>query len=189
MLQAVYEGSLSDQEAEYQEHETTRDYLWNTAGTAVWGMVFPVLSIVATQLAGAEGAGMFAMAFVTGTLLMIAAGYGVRTHQVSDLDEDASFASYQVNRWLTGIAAFVIGLLYCTLRDYDAAMMAISLGVYVYKVVDGVADVYEGRLSRRTSSISPASARRSDRDSRSSLSRCCSWSRATWAWRASPWPW
>ena len=148
MLQAVYEGSLSDQEAEYQEHETTRDYLWNTAGTAVWGMVFPVLSIVATQLAGAEGAGMFAMAFVTGTLLMIAAGYGVRTHQVSDLDEDASFASYQVNRWLTGIAAFVIGLLYCTLRDYDAAMMAISLGVYVYKVVDGVADVYEGRLQQ-----------------------------------------
>lgn len=148
LLQAVYEGSLSDQEAEYQEHETTRDYLWNTAGTAVWGMVFPVLSIVATQLAGAEGAGMFAMAFVTGTLLMIAAGYGVRTHQVSDLDEDASFASYQVNRWLTGIAAFVIGLLYCALRDYDAAMMAISLGVYVYKVVDGVADVYEGRLQQ-----------------------------------------
>jgi len=148
LLQSVYHGSLSAQEAEYTEHETRRDYLWNTAGTAVWGFSFPLLTIVATQLVGVEQAGMFSMAFVTGTLLMIAAGYGVRTYQVSDLDERASFASYQVNRLVTGVAALLIGILYCAWRGYDAAMWAICIGVYAYKVVDGAADVFEGRLQQ-----------------------------------------
>lgn len=148
LLQSVYHGSLSAQEAEYTEHETRRDYLWNTAGTAIWGFSFPALTIVATQLVGVEQAGMFSMAFVTGTLLMIAANYGVRTFQVSDIDERASFASYQVNRLITGVGAFLVGILYCAWRGYDPAMWAICMGVYLYKVIDGVADVFEGRLQQ-----------------------------------------
>lgn len=91
LLQSIYEGSLSEQEAEYESHSTKRDYLWNTVGIGVWGMVFPLLTVVCTQLVGAEQAGMFSMAFVTGTLLMIAANYGVRNYQVSDIDEVNSF--------------------------------------------------------------------------------------------------
>lgn len=148
LLEAVYEGSLSEQEARYEEGSTVRDYLWNTVGTTLWGFTFPALTVVATQLAGAEGAGMFSMAFVVGTLLMIAANYGIRNYQVSDLEEVNSFASYQVNRWLTGALALVVGILYCALRDYDASMTTICLGVFVYKVLDGVGDVYEGRLQQ-----------------------------------------
>ena len=57
LLGAVYGGGFSMQEAEYEEHATRRDYLWNTLGTAVWGLAFPLLTIVSTQLAGAEEAG------------------------------------------------------------------------------------------------------------------------------------
>lgn len=87
LLGAVYGGGFSMQEAEYEEHATSRDYLWNTLGTAVWGMAFPLLTIVSTQLVGAEEAGKFSIAFVTGTLIMIACNYGVRNFQVSDIDE------------------------------------------------------------------------------------------------------
>ena len=148
LLSSVYEGTVFDQEAEYEAGETGRDYLWNTLGIGLWGTVFPVLTIVATQLVGAEQAGMFSIAFVTGTLLMIVANYGVRTFQVSDLEEAHSFASYQVNRWITGAAALVAGALYCAVRGYGPAMTVLCMGVYVYKVVDGVADVYEGRLQQ-----------------------------------------
>ncbi len=148
LLQSVNEGSLSEQEAEYESHSTKRDYLWNTVGIGVWGMVFPLLTVVATQLVGTEQAGMFSMAFVTGTLLMIAAGYGMRNFQVSDIDEANSFSSYQVNRWITGALALLAGILYCAFRDYDPTMATISMGVYVYKMVDGIADVYEGRLQQ-----------------------------------------
>lgn len=148
LLGAVYGGGFSMQEAEYEEHATSRDYLWNTLGTAVWGMAFPLLTIVSTQLVGAEEAGKFSIAFVTGTLIMIACNYGVRNFQVSDIDEKTSFASYQLNRWLCGALALGCGLTYSSARGYDAQMATIGLGVYLYKVIDGIADVYEGRLQQ-----------------------------------------
>ena len=148
LLGAVYGGGFSTQEAEYEEHATRRDYLWNTLGTAVWGFAFPLLTIVSTQLVGAEEAGKFSIAFVTGTLIMIACNYGVRNFQVSDIDETTSFASYQLNRWLCGALALGCGLMYSSARGYDAHMATIGLGVYLYKVIDGVADVYEGRLQQ-----------------------------------------
>ena len=148
LIESVYDGGLSAQEAEYESGETRRDYLWNTVGVGAWGMVFPVLTVVATQLAGTEQAGRFSMAFAAGTLLMFLSNYGVRNFQVSDIDEHSSFASYQVNRWITSILALVVGLLYCTIRDYGPSMLMLSMGVYAYKVVDGLADVYEGRLQQ-----------------------------------------
>ena len=148
LLGAVYGGGFSMQEAEYEEHATSRDYLWNTLDTAVWGLAFPLLTIVSTQLVGAEEAGKFSIAFVTGTLIMIACNYGVRNFQVSDIDEKTSFASYRLNRWLCGALALGCGLMYSSARGYDAQMATIGLGVYLYKVIDGVADVYEGRLQQ-----------------------------------------
>ena len=65
MLGAVSERSLADQEEEYAAHRTTRDYVWNTVGVGAWGMVFPILTVVVTQLVGVEQAGMFSLAFVT----------------------------------------------------------------------------------------------------------------------------
>ena len=139
LLGAVSERSLADQEEEYAAHRTTRDYVWNTVGVGAWGMVFPILTVVVTQLVGVEQAGMFSLAFVTGTLLMILANYGVRTYQVSDVTEEHSFSDYQINRWIT--CAFMV-------RGYESQMFTISLGVYLYKMVDGLADVYEGRLQQ-----------------------------------------
>ncbi|QWT18299.1 lipopolysaccharide biosynthesis protein [Collinsella sp. zg1085] len=148
LLQAIYQGSLSQQEAALPEHETRRDYLWNTLGTSLWGFSFPLLTIIATQLVGVEAAGMFSMAFVTGTILMIGASYGVRNHQVSDIDEASSFSSYQLHRLLSVIVAFILGLLYISVRGYQPAMASMCTGVYVYKVIDAFADVHEGRLQQ-----------------------------------------
>ncbi|RDB71912.1 polysaccharide biosynthesis protein [Eggerthella sinensis] len=148
LLGAVSERSLADQEEEYAAHRTTRDYVWNTVGVGAWGMVFPILTVVVTQLVGVEQAGMFSLAFVTGTLLMILANYGVRTYQVSDVSEEHSFSDYQVNRWITCAFMVLVGVVYCLVRGYESQMFTISVGVYLYKMVDGLADVYEGRLQQ-----------------------------------------
>lgn len=147
LLGAVSEGSF-DQEAEYASHRTTRDYICNTIGIGAFGMVFPLLSIVVTQLCGVEQAGMFSLAFVAGSLLMVVANYGARTYQVSDIDEVHSFSDYQVQRVLTCIAMLVAGWVYCQIRGYSDAMFTISMGVYAYKMFDGLGDVYEGRLQQ-----------------------------------------
>ena len=148
VLGAVGDGGLAEQEAEYASGRTTRDFVWNTIGVGLWGMVFPVLTIVVTQLAGAEQAGMFSLAFVTALLLMFVGNYGMRNFQASDLDEEYSFADYQANRVLTCVLMLVIGLTYCSIRGYTDQMWLMSLGVYLYKMVDALADVYEGRLQQ-----------------------------------------
>lgn len=148
LLGAVSERTLSGQEEEYASGRTTRDYVCNTIGIAAWGMVFPLLTIVVTQLVGVELAGMFSLAFVTGSLLMIVANYGVRTFQVSDIEEMYSFSDYQLNRWITCAIMVLVGMAYCVVRGYDEQMFTISVGVYLYKMVDGLADVYEGRLQQ-----------------------------------------
>ena len=148
VLGAVSGDGLAEQEAEYASGRTTRDYVWNTVGVGLWGMVFPVLTIVVTQLAGAEQAGMFSLAFVTALLLMFVGNYGVRNFQASDLDEEYSFADYQANRVLTVVIVLVAGITYCKFRGYTDQMWLMSLGVYLYKAVDALADVYEGRLQQ-----------------------------------------
>ena len=148
LIGAVYSGSLSSQTEQYAAHNTTRDYIWNSVGLGAWGVVFPILSIVTTQLLGTEAGGRFSMAFVTGTLLLFIANYGVRTFQVSDIEERYSFADYQANRIITCIIMLFCGLLYCQFRGYDPQMFTLCMGMFVYRAIDGLADVYEGRLQQ-----------------------------------------
>lgn len=147
LLGVVTERSF-DQEEEFESHRTSRDYICNTLGTGAWGMVFPILTIVVTQLSGVEQAGMFSMAFIIGNLLMIVGNYGVRTYQVSDIGETHSFFDYQVNRWITCAVMLLVAYVYCSIRGYDAEMFSICMAVCMYKMIDGLADVYEGRLQQ-----------------------------------------
>ena len=149
VMGALSEGSLSDQKEEYAAHRTARDsVLGARVGVGAWGMVFPILTIIATQLVGAEQAGMFSMAFDAGTPPMILANFGVRTYQVSDVNEKHTFMDYQINRWITCVVMVAVGAIYCQIRGYDSTMFYISIGVYLYRMVDGLADVYEGRLQQ-----------------------------------------
>ncbi len=145
---AVGSGGFSAQEEEYEAHRTSRDYVWNTAGFTAWGMVFPILTIIVTQMVGVEQAGMFSLAFVAATLLYFLGIYGVRTYQVSDLDGAHSFIDYQVQRVLTCIIMLVVGYLYCLVRGYADAMLTMSIAVYIFKAIDALGEVYEGRLQQ-----------------------------------------
>lgn len=148
LIGAVYSGSLADQTARYAAHDTKRDYLLNSLGQGVSGVLFPLLTILATQLAGAEQAGMFSMAFVIANLLQFIGMYGTRTYQVSDIDEMDSFGAYQLHRFLVCLLMLGAGWLYCAARGYSGEMLAICWGSFIFRAMDALADVYEGRLQQ-----------------------------------------
>ena len=148
LLDVADKRSFSRGASEYAANQTTRDYLLNTIGLGAWGALFPLLSIVATQLAGAEQAGMFSMAFTTATLLLYVGNYGVRTYQVSDIDEADSFASYQVQRVITVAIMLIVGWLWCAVKGYDQEMALITWGAFGFRAVDALADTYEARLQQ-----------------------------------------
>ena len=149
LISAVFSGSVAAQSEQYLPHRTTRDYVCNTIGQACWGGLFPLLTIVCTQFVGAEQAGLFSMAMVVGTLLLFLGNYGVRTYQVSDLDEMQSFYDYQINRVITCVVMLAVGLLYCRIRGYAADMTHIVMAVLVFRATDALGDVYEGRLQQK----------------------------------------
>lgn len=148
LITAAYDRSFSEQTELYASKQNTLDYVLNTIGQGAWGVLFPLLTVVATQLSGAEEAGMFTMAFVVATMLMYIGNYGVRTFQVSDLEEMESFWAYVIQRILTCAAMMIIGFLYCKVRGYTGAMYTICIAVFTYRMIDALADVYEGRLQQ-----------------------------------------
>lgn len=149
LIGAVFGGTFSSETERYLAHQTKRDYVCNTIGQAAWGSLFPLLTMVATWLVGAEQAGAFSVAFTVGTMLLFLANYGVRTYQVSDLDEMRSFLDYQINRLATCALMLAVGWAWCQLRGYDPTMLSVCMGVLSFRAVDGLADVYEGRLQQK----------------------------------------
>ena len=139
---------IGDQAQMYSSGRTLGDYVWNTVGQTLWGALFPLLTIVSTQLAGAEEAGKFNLAFTIATLLLFLANYGVRTFQVSDQDEMDSFAAYQIQRGMTCVLMMICGWAYCMIRGYEGSMALIAGGAFAYRAIDAFADVYEGRLQQ-----------------------------------------
>lgn len=149
-LYATILGDTWDEQGQlYASGNTKRDYVLNTAGLSAWGMLFPMLTIVASQLVGAENAGQFNMAFTTATLLLYIGNYGVKTFQVSDIEETESFASYQLQRVITCVAMILIGIIYCLVRGYTGDMLLICAGAFGFRAVDALADVYESRMQQQ----------------------------------------
>ena len=142
------DSSLADQDEAYDSGMTSQDFMWNTIGQAAWGVLFPFLTIVVTQISGVEKAGMFSFAFVIANLLYILANYGVRTYQVSDLDEYHSFSDYQVNRIATCVIMMIVGFLICRIAGFTGEMGTMCMGIFAYRAVDALGEVYEGRLQQ-----------------------------------------
>ncbi len=145
---AVSEGDLAGQEEEYAAGRTSRDFVWNSIGQGAWGMVFPILTIVVTQLAGVERAGLFSFVFVIANLLYIIGTYGVRTYQVSDIDEYHSFSDYQINRFITCIIMLLCGFVVMKFLGYEGEAATMCMGIFIYKTIDALGEVYEGRLQQ-----------------------------------------
>lgn len=149
LVSALFGGTWDEQPQEFASGRRGRDYLLNTLGSIAWGALFPLLTVVATQLSGAQHAGEFTMAFTTATLLLYVGNYGVKTYQVSDIDEIESFSSYRVQRLLTCLAMLGLGFGYCAIRGYSHAMWLISAGCYGFRAIDAFADTYEARLQQQ----------------------------------------
>ena len=148
LFSVIAGGSWDNQPQLYESGQSRMDYLFNTLGSICWGVLFPLLTVVATQFTGVEQAGEFTLAFTTASLLLYIGNYGVKTYQISDLSEIESFSSYRMQRFITCALMMVLGCFYCLLRGYDQHMWLISMGCYGFRAVDALADVYEARLQQ-----------------------------------------
>lgn len=148
LMEGMRHQDFANQVALYKSHRTVKDYLCNALGQACMGLMFPLLTILVSQICGCDSAGQFSMAFVVASVFQFIALFGVRTFQVSDVSEQDSFAAYQLQRILTCIIMVVISWVYLTLRHDSELMSSLLISLMTFKLVDSLADVYEGRLQQ-----------------------------------------
>ena len=163
LLGAVSERSLTGQEAEYAAHRTTRDYVWNTVGVERGAWCSPSSPSWSRSLRVWSRRACSRSRSSPPSCSCSWATTAYAPTSASDLDEEHSFADYQANRWITCALMLAAGAAYCSIRGYAGDMLVISGGVYVYKMIDALADVYEGVCSKPTSCTWPASRKRSAR--------------------------
>ena len=148
LMEGMRHQDFANQVALYKSHRTVKDYLCNALGQACMGLMFPLLTILVSQICGCDSAGQFSMAFVVASVFQFIALFGVRTFQVSDVSEQDSFAAYQLQRILTCIIMVVISWVYLTLRHDSELMSSLLISLMTFKLIDSLADVYEGRLQQ-----------------------------------------
>lgn len=148
LMEGVQHQDFANQVALYGSHRTVKDYLCNALGQACMGLMFPLLTILVSQICGCDSAGQFSMAFVVASLFQFIALFGVRTFQVSDVSEQDSFAAYQLQRMLTCIIMAAMSWIYLTLRHDSELMSSLLISLMTFKLIDSLADVYEGRLQQ-----------------------------------------
>lgn len=126
-----------------------RGAVWNILGSIANASASVLLLLVVTRICGAETAGIFSIAFVTAQMLMNIGNYGVRAYQVSDQFEKYHFREYEINRYLTCILMILSVVGFVCFRGYEGEVAVVVFVIGIWKMIDSLADVYEGRLQQK----------------------------------------
>lgn len=125
-----------------------KDYFWNTLGSIVFSISFPILTILVTRIQGAEEAGLFSVAFATAQMFMVIGNFAVRAYQVSDINNQYLFTDYLNQRYISCLIMIFAGLIYTIQKGYTGEMFFLCILLCFYKMIDALADVYEGELQK-----------------------------------------
>lgn len=124
------------------------DYFWNMSGCLASAMASLLLVIGVTRIMGTEAGGIFSLAFSLGQLLMMLGNMGLRTYQVSDLEERYSMGEYVVNRIISCVLMMLCTCVYGIATRCSGEKFAALLLIVGTKMIDAFADVFEGQLQK-----------------------------------------
>ena len=135
------------------QNNIKKDYFWNTLGSGVYALASMVLAFAAMHITGPDDGGIFGFGFSAfGQQMFIIAYFGIRPFHITDAGYEYSYNDYRILRILTSLAAVVSACLYLVFMTagdhYSARKAAIVFLLSLYKIADGVADLYESECQR-----------------------------------------
>lgn len=130
-----------------------KDYIWNGIGSGIYAMSAVVLAFLAMHYAGPEDGGIFGFGFSTfGQQMFIVAYFGIRPFHITDVKHEYSYGTYRRLRIWTAAAAAGFALLYLLAMylfgSYSPRKVLIIFLLALYKVADGIGDLYESECQR-----------------------------------------
>lgn len=131
------------------KNQNRKNVLWNAVGSMLFALASILLFAAATRATGEYYGGIFSIAFTTGQLLLTIGYYEVRPFHVTDISRQYSFQDYLSARAITSLAMAIGGVAYVFLTKPNLVKGAVILLMCFYKMMDGIADVFEGEFHRQ----------------------------------------
>lgn len=118
-------------------------------GSIIYAVTSMLLGTFVIRTLGGDLGGIFFFAFSTmGQHIYIVSYFGMRPIQITDTARNYSFGDFRRFRMLTCILAFICASVFAVIYSglsYKASVIAV---VSLYKIIDGLADVYESEFQR-----------------------------------------
>ena len=131
-----------------QEPTKEKLFLWNMIGSAVYAGASLILTYMTIRIAGEVKGGVFGIALTIAQMLVYIAYYEIRNFQVTDIADHYVFPEYHMVKLINCTLMLVISALYVLVKGYDSSKSLIIVGVCVYRMLDGYADLYESEFHR-----------------------------------------
>lgn len=136
-----------------RKNNIKKDYIWNTIGSSVYALSSMFLAFAAMHIAGAEDGGIFGFGFSAfGQQMFIIAYFGIRPFHITDSSYEYSYRDYRSLRRLTVIIAAAAAAIYLACMSasggYSLRKSMIIFMLALYKIADGIADLYESECQR-----------------------------------------
>ena len=126
-----------------------RGFIWNLIGSTVYSVVNMLLGTMVIRMLGGNLGGIFFFAFSTvGQHIYTVAYFCIRPIHIMDIKGKNSFGDYRNFRYMTGILAFGVALLFTVIYSGFNYKSLIIVILAVYKILDALADVYECEFQR-----------------------------------------
>lgn len=125
-----------------------KNFIWNMLGSTVYSVASMLLSYLTIRIAGEVEGGIFSIALTLAQMFIYIAYFEMRTFQVTDVRDQFRFPDFYTTKWITCVAMMLVSAGYVWLQGYDGYKAQVVLLLCLYRMIDGVADVFESQFHK-----------------------------------------
>lgn len=122
--------------------------LWNFVASAEYSFQSAILMFAVTRFIGLDVAGVFILAYTVTQMMVTIGNYGMRSFQVSDIQNEYSFHTYFSSRILTVFVMLGICMAYSWSQGYDRTRVFLISILCLYRAFESLEDVLHGELQK-----------------------------------------
>lgn len=129
--------------------KTVRDTVYYNTGNFLYLGAQWVISVMLVSMGGFRDAGYFSLAMTVSGVFGMVAAYGLRTFQISDINNRFSDNTYVVTRLITTLLSALCCAVYAFAAKYRGVAFLSIFGYMAYKGVEAYSDVLNGIWQKR----------------------------------------
>jgi O-antigen/teichoic acid export membrane protein len=125
-----------------------KNFLWNAAGNVIYLLCQWLITVLVTILGGFGDAGLLSIAMSLSATFQTVAMFGIRSFQVSDVEEKYNDTCYTTLRALTCLSAMLMCAVATLAAGYGRAQSLAILLFMIFRLAESYSDVLHGIAQR-----------------------------------------